>query len=80
VFTYLETNFFTCDGEYPSTLVSGLPTTAPPFASPPTLSHPTGRLHYLHSRYQQLQFSSSGTIGMLKETARQMENAKIKKR
>ncbi len=28
-------------GEYPSTLVSGLPTTAPPFASPPSLSHPT---------------------------------------
>ncbi len=26
---------------YPSTLVSGLLTTAPPFASSPTLSHPT---------------------------------------
>ncbi len=36
-----RTNFFARDGEYPSTLVSCLPTTAPPFASPPTLSHPT---------------------------------------
>ncbi len=41
VFTYLRTNFFALGGEYPSTLVPGLPTTAPPFASPPTLSHPT---------------------------------------
>jgi hypothetical protein len=35
-----RTNFFAHGGEYPSTLVSGLPTTAPPFTSPPTLSHP----------------------------------------
>jgi hypothetical protein len=34
-----RTNFFAHDGEYPSTFVSGLPTTAPPFASPQTLSH-----------------------------------------
>jgi hypothetical protein len=36
-----RTNFFACGGEYPSSLVSGLPTTAPPFTSPLTLSHPT---------------------------------------
>jgi hypothetical protein len=35
-----RTNFFALGGEYPSTLVSGLPTTAPPFTSHPTLSHP----------------------------------------
>jgi hypothetical protein len=39
VFTY-----FAQGGEYPSTLVPGLPTTAPPFASPPTLSHPTDQV------------------------------------
>jgi hypothetical protein len=33
-------SFFAHGDEYPSTLVSGLPT-APPFASPPTLLHPT---------------------------------------
>jgi hypothetical protein len=36
-----RTNFFARGGEYPSTLVSGLQATAPTFASPPTLSHPT---------------------------------------
>ncbi len=36
-----RTNFFARGVEYPSTLVPGLPTTAPTFASPPTLSHPT---------------------------------------
>ncbi len=36
-----RTNFVARDGDYPSTLVSGLPTTAPPFASPPTLSRST---------------------------------------
>jgi hypothetical protein len=36
-----RTNFFACGGKYPSTLVPGLPTTAPPFGSSPTLSHPT---------------------------------------
>ncbi len=39
-----RTSFFACGGEYPSTLVPGLPTTAPPFASPPTLSHPTDQV------------------------------------
>ncbi len=34
-------NFFARGDEYPSTLVPGLPTTTPPFASSPTLSHPT---------------------------------------
>ncbi len=34
-------HFFACGGEYPSVLVPGLPTTAPLFASSPTLSHPT---------------------------------------
>ncbi len=36
-----KTNFFARGGEYQSTLVPGLRTTGPPFASPPTLSHPT---------------------------------------
>jgi hypothetical protein len=36
-----RTNFFALGGDYPPTLVPGLPTTAPPFASSPTLSHPT---------------------------------------
>ncbi len=35
-----RTSFFARGDEYPPTLVSGLPTTAPPFA-PLTLSHPT---------------------------------------
>ncbi len=39
-----RTNFFASGGEYPSTLVPGLPTTAPPFASSPTLSHPTDQV------------------------------------
>ncbi len=36
-----RTNFFAHGVKYPSTLVTGLPTTAPPFASSTTLSHPT---------------------------------------
>jgi hypothetical protein len=36
-----RTSFFARDGEYPSTLVPGRLTTAPHFASLPTLSHPT---------------------------------------
>jgi hypothetical protein len=36
-----RTSLFAHDGEYPSIVVTGLPTTAPPFASPLTLSHPT---------------------------------------
>ncbi len=39
-----RTNFFARGGKYPSTLVFGLPATAPPFASPPTLSHPTAQV------------------------------------
>jgi hypothetical protein len=35
-----RTNVFARSGEYPSTLAPGLPTTAPPFASSPALSHP----------------------------------------
>jgi hypothetical protein len=35
----LRTSFFARGGVYPSTLVPGLPTTIPPFASSPTLSH-----------------------------------------
>ncbi len=33
--------FFARGGEYSSVLVPGLPTTAPPFANSPSLSHPT---------------------------------------
>jgi hypothetical protein len=36
-----RSHFFASGGEYPSVLVPGLPTTAAPFASSPTLSHPT---------------------------------------
>ncbi len=39
-----RTSFFACGGEYPFTLVPGLLTTAPPFASLPTLSHPTDQV------------------------------------
>jgi hypothetical protein len=39
-----RTNFFAHGGEYPSTLVPGLPTIALPFASSPTLSHPTDQV------------------------------------
>jgi hypothetical protein len=39
--------FFARDGKYLSTLVPGLPTTAPPFASPLTFSHPTGYTIYI---------------------------------
>jgi hypothetical protein len=38
------TSFFSRGGEYPSTLVPDLLTTAPPFASSPTLSHPTDQV------------------------------------
>ncbi len=40
-----RTSFFARGGEYPSTFVPGLPTTAPPFASSPTLSHPTDQVN-----------------------------------
>ncbi len=39
-----RTNFFACGGEYPSTLVPGLPATAPLFARSPNLSHPTDQV------------------------------------
>jgi hypothetical protein len=41
-----RTSSLACGGEYPSTLVPGLLTFAPPFASPPTLSHPPYRSSY----------------------------------
>ncbi len=41
-----EPALFARGGEFPSTLVPGLLTTAPPFTSPPTPSHPTHRLSY----------------------------------
>ncbi len=44
VFTYLENQLLARGGEYPSTLVPGLLTTAIPFASSPTLSHPTDQV------------------------------------
>jgi hypothetical protein len=34
MFIYLENQLLCSGGEYPSTLVSGLPTTAPPFQTP----------------------------------------------
>jgi hypothetical protein len=39
-----RTSFFAHGGEHPSTLVPGLLSTAPPFASYPTLSHPTDQV------------------------------------
>ncbi len=44
LFTYLENQLLCLWCEYPSTLVPGLLTTAPPFASSPTLSHPTDQV------------------------------------
>jgi hypothetical protein len=54
-----RTSFFSRGGEYLSTLVPGLLTTAPPFASSPTFSHPQIKLQYLHRQHQQHQPSSS---------------------
>jgi hypothetical protein len=58
-------------GELPSTLVPGLLTTAPPFTSSPTPSHPTHRSSYKvyiddinnTGGHQQHRSSSSGTVG-----------------
>ncbi len=44
LFTYLENQLLCSWCEYPSTLVPGQLTTAPPFASSPTLSHPTDQV------------------------------------
>ncbi len=44
LFTYLENQLFCSWCEYPSTLVPGLLTTAPPFASSLTLSHPADQV------------------------------------
>jgi hypothetical protein len=44
-----RTSFFAHDDKYPSTFVSGLPTTAPPLALPLSPFHtPQFKLHYLH--------------------------------
>jgi hypothetical protein len=53
-----RTSFLARVGEYPSTLVPGLLTTAPPFACSHTLQI---ELQYLHRRHQQHQSSLSGT-------------------
>jgi hypothetical protein len=44
LFIYLENQLLLSWCEYPSTLVPGRLTTAPPFASSPTLSHPTDQV------------------------------------
>ncbi len=57
-----RTSFFADGDEYPSTLVSGLPTTAPPLALPLSpFRTPQFKLHYLHRRHQQSLSSSSRT-------------------
>jgi hypothetical protein len=57
-----RTSFFADGDEYPSTLVSGLPTTAPPLALPLSPFHtPQFKLHYLHRRHQQSRLTLSGT-------------------
>ncbi len=49
-----RTSFFAHGDEYPSSLVSGQPTTAPPFASPLSpFCTPQFKLHYLHRGHQQ---------------------------
>jgi hypothetical protein len=56
-----RTSFFAHGDKYPSNLVSGLPTTAPPIALPLSPFHtPQFKIHYLHRRHQQAQSSSSG--------------------
>jgi hypothetical protein len=62
LFTYRENQLLSSWYEYPSTLVPGLLTAAPPFASSPTLSHPRIKLQYLHRQHQQHQLSSLGTV------------------
>ncbi len=58
-----RTSFFARGAEYPSTLVSGLPKTAPPFALPLSQFHaPKFKLHYLHRRHQLSRSSLSGTV------------------
>jgi hypothetical protein len=58
-----RTSFFARGDEYQSTLVSGLPTIAPPLALPLSPFHtPQFKLHYIHTRHQQTQSSSTGTI------------------
>ncbi len=44
LFSYLENQLLCLWCEYPSTLAPGLLTTAPPFASSSTLSHPTDQV------------------------------------
>jgi hypothetical protein len=60
-----RTSFFARGDEYPSTLVSGLPTTAPPLALPLSPFHtPQFKLHYLQRRHQQSRSSLSLTLNM----------------
>jgi hypothetical protein len=60
-----RTSFFACSDEYPSTLVSSLPTIVPPLALPLAPFHtPQFKLHYLHRQHQQSRSSSSGTLHM----------------
>ncbi len=62
--TYLEGQLLACGDKFPSTLVSFLETTAPPFSfrlfHPFPTPQPTS--HYLQWRHQKSQYSSSGTF------------------
>jgi hypothetical protein len=62
--SYLESQLFARCDESPSTLVSGLVTTAPPLGFYPfhPFLTPQFTLHYLHRRYQQSRPSSFGTL------------------
>ncbi len=58
-----RTSFFAHGDENPSTLVCGLPTTAPTLALPLSPFHsPQFKLHYLHRWHQQSRSSSSRTV------------------
>jgi hypothetical protein len=62
--SYLEGQFLACGDESPSTLVSCLVTTAPPFGFCPFHPFPTPQptLHYWQRWRQQSRSSSSGTV------------------
>jgi hypothetical protein len=70
-FTYLENQLLCLWWQYPSTLVSGLPTTGPSFALPLSPFHtPQFKLLYLHRRHQQfsvvfVQDNIKGTIAFV---------------